>query len=68
MKIFCPCCHGLVGHLAGPGDADAHYPGGCPFCHGSTAAASTIAAADKERAANGSHWVDEDGDIITEDA
>jgi len=65
MMIFCPCCHGLVGHLAGKVDADAHYLNGCPFCHGATATAKTMATADTRAAQSGTAWVDEDGDPVT---
>jgi len=70
MKIFCPCCHGLVGFLAGKADADKHYPaqgggGQCPFCFGPTAAPTTMQAAYDKAQENKTAWVDEDGDPVT---
>jgi len=65
MGAFCPCCHSKISTgVRTHEDMMAQYPAGCPYCHGSTAAQTTRAAADAAAKKAGYLYLDMHGDPI----
>lgn len=61
MKIYCPACTALIGHLPGAEGLKERFPNGCPFCNHHKAADSTKQAYRKIADAIGADFVNDQG-------
>jgi len=66
VKIYCPHCAALVGHLPGAAGADERYPRGCPFCNKHSTLDETKQAYKETAKRVGSNWVDDQGRPVKE--
>jgi len=67
MKIYCPACAVLIGHLPGLNGINKRFPDGCPFCTNYKAHPSTRAGYYKVAEEVGSRWVDDAGNPLVEE-
>jgi len=64
MKIYCPACAALIGHLPGAEGLKKRFPDGCPFCNHHNVPDSTRRAYREVADKAGADFVDDQGNPV----